>query len=405
MFTLADALWWSPAPVDHPESLASVYTRRSSGKGELTDLLRRGDLRLLDQMTAIAGVAHELAADGMASDLRPRLTTEAGLELHVTAVSGNYFSILGLAIRGPGLGPDAPVPQVILSDRLFVSRFTSDSSVIGKVVQLGGATLQIAGVAPRGFRGPRNGDSTDVWMSIDALPALTVVPREFMDNLNVRAYARLRKASELRLAEEQCTSALQRPVVLTTLATNRYRLADLPLAARDAQLVWALASAALFMVVLGAGHLLRMIHLRIHRARFEFAVRVVSGATDRDNVQLILIESLAAGATAWLLAVASVTRCCGCSPRFRCRRESRSPRSQPPLGGIPRSWQRCRWVSVPPHLFLRPGTPAPPAPSRSSALVRRACRSRLPDVVSSSLFPQRPLSYWSGRQPCFSALS
>jgi predicted permease len=304
VFTLADALWWSPAPVDHPESLASVYTRRSSGKGELTDLLRRGDLRLLDQMTAIAGVAHELAADGMASDLRPRLTTEAGLELHVTAVSGNYFSILGLAIRGPGLGPDAPVPQVILSDRLFVSRFTSDSSVIGKVVQLGGATLQIAGVAPRGFRGPRNGDSTDVWMSIDALPALTVVPREFMDNLNVRAYARLRKASELRLAEEQCTSALQRPVVLTTLATNRYRLADLPLAARDAQLVWALASAALFMVVLGAGHLLRMIHLRIHRARFEFAVRVVSGATDRDNVQLILIESLAAGATAWLLAVA-----------------------------------------------------------------------------------------------------
>src|SRR5437868_13258354 len=79
--------------------------------------------------------------------------------MNVAWITANAIPLLGVR---PALGrtysededrPKAPGVAVI-SDRLWRSRFGSESSALGKKLVIGGTTMEIVGIMPEGFRFP-----------------------------------------------------------------------------------------------------------------------------------------------------------------------------------------------------------------------------------------------------------
>ena len=75
------------------------------------------------------------------------------------AVTGNYFSLLGLSpAAGRFFAPDESffpnVPSaVVISHRLWTDRFEEPPGVVGQTLRLNGYPAEVIGVAPEGFGG------------------------------------------------------------------------------------------------------------------------------------------------------------------------------------------------------------------------------------------------------------
>jgi putative ABC transport system permease protein len=92
--------------------------------------------------------------------------------LHGAMANADLFSVLGVS---PMLGR-VPTPAedkltetgrvVVLSERLFASRFNSDASIINKTITLNGHSFTIIGVMPKGFEFPIQNDPLDLWTTI-----------------------------------------------------------------------------------------------------------------------------------------------------------------------------------------------------------------------------------------------
>jgi predicted permease len=86
-------------------------------------------------------------------------------------VAPNYFSLLGVQPQlGSVFDRNDPTPgfngQVVISDGLWKRAFGSDSTVLGRVVQLDSDSYRIVGVMPPGFQAPERASGargTEVW--------------------------------------------------------------------------------------------------------------------------------------------------------------------------------------------------------------------------------------------------
>lgn len=86
--------------------------------------------------------------------------------------SPNYFDVLGVhPILGRGFSPSedskiGAAPVVVISYRLWQTRFGGDPSIIGRSVEIDRYQFEVVGVAPRGFVGTQTGLSYDLWIPI-----------------------------------------------------------------------------------------------------------------------------------------------------------------------------------------------------------------------------------------------
>jgi predicted permease len=89
-------------------------------------------------------------------------------------VSGNFFQLLGAgAVAGRTLGPGddgqpGASPVAVLSHAFWRRRFGRDPHVVGKVLNVNGASLTVVGVAPRGFTGIFADMAPDLWLPLTA---------------------------------------------------------------------------------------------------------------------------------------------------------------------------------------------------------------------------------------------
>jgi hypothetical protein len=80
--------------------------------------------------------------------------------LYAATVTYDLFSALGVQpVLGHGFSPDEEVwgknwVPVVISDRIWTSRYHSDPHVLGKTLRLNGRIRTIVGVMPPGFRWP-----------------------------------------------------------------------------------------------------------------------------------------------------------------------------------------------------------------------------------------------------------
>jgi putative ABC transport system permease protein len=92
--------------------------------------------------------------------------------LHGAVASADLFSVLSVTPmlgRIPATAEDKLTETgrvVVLSERLFASRFGSDPNIVNKTITLNGHSFTIIGVMPKGFEFPIQNDPLDFWTTI-----------------------------------------------------------------------------------------------------------------------------------------------------------------------------------------------------------------------------------------------
>ncbi|MGO9940736.1 MAG: ADOP family duplicated permease [Terracidiphilus sp.] len=103
----------------------------------------------------------------------------SGQNLNVTAVSGNFFSLLGVnAAMGRTLSVDDdridnPRPVAVLSYACWKDKMGADPDVLGRTLMLDGEAFTVVGVAPARFTGLMVATETDMWAPLTAQEKFT----------------------------------------------------------------------------------------------------------------------------------------------------------------------------------------------------------------------------------------
>src|SRR5262245_63461286 len=134
---------------------------------------------------------------GSVTDSDVAVTLPEPRSLRAAFVSPNYFDVLGVRPEigrtfAPGEG-GAASPVAIISHALWMREFGGDPSAIGQPIQAGGQqTLDVIGVAPRGFAGTA-GPGVDLWLPI------VFVDRVAMDDAFQRGARSIRYVGRMRV--------------------------------------------------------------------------------------------------------------------------------------------------------------------------------------------------------------
>ena len=177
IFSLLDAVFLRPFPVDNAEQLVTVKSR--SPEGDEFGLSYPDFLDYDEKQEVLSGI--------LAHTRMPFSMSGGGYAEQVSGdiVSGNYFSLLGLSMPlGRGFVPeenDSPraVPVVVISYALWQRHFGGDTSILETAIQINGKFFTVVGVAPRRFGGLSLGSAADIWIPRAALNS--VMPGSFRD--------------------------------------------------------------------------------------------------------------------------------------------------------------------------------------------------------------------------------
>ena len=155
IFSVVNSLLFKPASLGDSSRIGRVHTGQSR--------IAWANYRDL-QAAAGAGVFTDLAA------FRGILASPGEGRLVGDSVTRNFFTVLGVrAALGRTLLPsDTRADLVVLSDRVWQTRFASDPRIVGRTIPLDARAYEVIGVMPAGFRGlAPPGLVRDFWLPID----------------------------------------------------------------------------------------------------------------------------------------------------------------------------------------------------------------------------------------------
>src|SRR5262245_44755940 len=149
IFTLLNAAFLAPLPVERPSELVAVYTTDDTNFGfgaasnlrptsyrNLKDIRERNEF-----LSDVAGYTFPQAVSVITASAPERAFAEL--------VTGNYFSVLGVkAARGRVFGADedtkpGDAPVVVLSHGFWQRRMGGDPAAVGKVMPLNGTGFTV----------------------------------------------------------------------------------------------------------------------------------------------------------------------------------------------------------------------------------------------------------------------
>jgi hypothetical protein len=172
-FTIVNGILLRPLPFDEPDRVVMVALREPKQRSTRPFGLREYR-ELSEQSTATSMLlARTFFPLSLAASDRDDGARMAQAEL----VSGNYFETLRVA---PFLGRffderddrEGVPPVVILSHRLWQSRFGASPAAVGQTVRVNGRPALVAGVAPPGFVGAMQLVAADLWLPAAIYPDL-----------------------------------------------------------------------------------------------------------------------------------------------------------------------------------------------------------------------------------------
>src|SRR6185369_14712422 len=189
IFTLINALFLNPLPVERPSELVAINTLDTKNTTQFGNILPLSYPNLVDFRD---GNRVFSATTGYSSLVGLAMSTGGEPEgIMSQLVTANYFDVLGLRPaagrffladedRTPGTHPVA-----VLNYRYWQRRFGGSADIIGHTIRLNTIDVTVVGVAPSGFMGITSMVGPDVWVPSMMTPLL--VPSQSADWLTDRS--------------------------------------------------------------------------------------------------------------------------------------------------------------------------------------------------------------------------
>jgi predicted permease len=295
LFSVVSAVLLRQLPFAHADRavwITGVRPDRSDAPFSLPDFLDyRDHTDSLDSLSAIGNWSANLTGRGNAE------------RLNGARVSANLFEALGVnAVVGRTLEPEDDRPEAprvaVITYGLWQRRFGGDRGLVGQQLELNGASYTLVGILPPSFFFPIPVAELAVPLVPDADPwrqnrntvnFLTLVGRSRQGVPSERAEAEMTALARKLREQFPETNARKMGVKLTPMRdqiTGGYR-----------QALWVLLGAVGFVLLIGCANLANLNLVRAAQRRREMSIRSALGATRRQIIKQLLLESalLAAG--------------------------------------------------------------------------------------------------------------
>jgi predicted permease len=320
VFSVLNAALLTTAPVAEPAALILVYSTSAANPSlQGTSFPNYEDLR--------RALPFELAA---AAPISIGLSTENGEpeELPAELVSDNYFDVVGVRAghgrsfaTGQGTTPGSN-PTVVVSDTLWQRRFNRRPDAIGQKVSINGRPFTIAGIAPPGFASLDVLRAVDVWIpTVMHQDALTGVQSFYFRQRSGGMFDVVARRPPSLTASQMLSMLGAQATLLTDgypkenkglnfevrpLTQAGLKPAQRAVWLRAGGLVAAIVALVLLIACVNVANLLLARSAARHR---EIAVRTAIGASKRQLIRQLLIESamLSAAGAALGVAIADVS--------------------------------------------------------------------------------------------------
>jgi predicted permease len=198
IFAIANFALFRPLPVSEPSQLMSV-TARNLVRGKIGQPLSYPDFEDIRQ-------SHSFQSTSAIFQFMPVIISSNGEPKRYwgSVVTANYFQTVRPAFAlGGGFDParddrkDGP-PVVVLSNKMWLSRFNSDPGMIGRIIDLNNRKVNVIGVTGPGFQGTEGLFSCDLWLPFSMFDTLAEAAGLSRDRLQDRGAQWLLAAGRLR---------------------------------------------------------------------------------------------------------------------------------------------------------------------------------------------------------------
>jgi len=248
--------------------------------------------RLLEGIAVYDSGATTLTGRGEPERIRvTRATPSLGSVLRLSPALGRWFT------EAEGVPGAAPV--AVLSHGLWVRRFGSDRSIVGRSIALDGVPTEVIGVMPAQFSFPDS--RSDVWTAARS----TRASASFLFNLN--GVARLRDGASVESARAEITALIKdlsrRVPNQTGLVSAAVTLQE-AMVGRIANALWVLLAAAGLVLLVACANVANLFLVRSETRQREVAVRRALGAGGRAIARYFFSESVLLAAIGGALGLA-----------------------------------------------------------------------------------------------------
>jgi putative ABC transport system permease protein len=310
IFSVVHAVLLEPLPYQDPDRLVHIWhvppqssfpgmTRFSVSAANFLDWQRQNTV--FSEMALASGTSLEITGQGKSETI------------NASTVNSNFFSVLGVQpIYGRIFLPQEDQPghnkEIILSYKLWQSRFASDPSVVGRTITLDGAPYIITGVMGPKMMGPKMNrpDPAQAWVPLGLTQEEAAVRGEH----HFVSIGRLKPGISIAQAQAEMNTISSR--LEQAYPADDKGWGAVVVSMRD-ELVGDVRPALLmmlgavgFVLLIACANVANLIFARAFSRRKEISIRSALGASRSRIVQPLLIEavilSLCGGAFGLLFA-------------------------------------------------------------------------------------------------------